>query len=107
MNKDFHNVFKNIIGKPCWAVKPGHGTSLTLEFGEPYLEVREPQAARTPVSKKLRANLARRRVRVVGEWHVWICFSDWALYRKGKPVGDSSTKRSMQRAVDFLDGQKL
>jgi hypothetical protein len=107
MNKDFQQVIKNIVGEPCWGVKPGHGTSLTLEFGKPRLEVREPRAAAVPVSKKLRQNLARRRVSIIGEWHLWICWSDWELYRKGKRLGDSSTRRSMQRAVDFLDGQKL
>jgi hypothetical protein len=41
MNRDFEKVFKGILGKPCWDVKPGHGSFLTMEFGKPHLEVRE------------------------------------------------------------------
>jgi hypothetical protein len=108
MNKDFRNVFINIIGKPCWAVKPGHGTSLTMEFGKPRIEIREPRTPQGPVSKKLRETFfERRHVQIIGEWHLWICWSDWTLYKKGKRVGDSSTRRSMEPAVNFLDGQKL
>ena len=32
----FERVFKR-IGKPCWNVKPGHGSFLTFECGESWL----------------------------------------------------------------------
>jgi hypothetical protein len=33
---------RSILGKPCWNVKRGHGSFLTLEFGQPHLVVWEP-----------------------------------------------------------------
>jgi hypothetical protein len=38
-------VVRRLYGKPCWGVKPGFGSFLTLEFGKPNLEVREPVVA--------------------------------------------------------------
>jgi hypothetical protein len=100
-------VFERILGKPCWDVKPGHGSFLTLEFGSPHLEVREPIAARKGASTKVREHLARRQVDPRGEWHLWIMYCDWEVHCKGKSVGDSSTKVRTRRAADFLNGQKL
>ena len=107
MNQDFTRVFAGILGKPCWDVKPGHGSFLTLEFGEPHLEVREPIAARRAVSAKARKLLARRQVKVHGEWHLWIYCCDWEVRCKGKRVGDSSTRLGSRRAATFPNGQKL
>jgi hypothetical protein len=107
MNRDFQKVFKAILGKPCWDVKPGHGSFLTMEFGEPHLEVREPITTRKGVTAKVREQLARRHVCARGEWHFWIMYCDWEVRCKGKRVGDSSTETKIRRAADFLDGQKL
>ena len=35
----FERVLQRIYGKPCWNVKPGHGSFLTFEFGLTPLEV--------------------------------------------------------------------
>jgi hypothetical protein len=107
MNQDFKRVFKRLLGKPCWDVRPGYGSFLTLEFGRPHLEIHEPIAARKGVSAKVRERLARRHVRTYGEWHLWIKCCDWEVHFKGKRVGDSSTKLGIRRAADFLNGQKL
>jgi hypothetical protein len=100
-------VFERILGKPCWDVKPGHGSFLTMEFGRPHLEVREPIAARKGVSAKVREHLARRQVDARGEWHLWIMYCDWEVRCRGKLVGDGSTRLNTRRAADFLNGQKL
>src|SRR6202044_1321814 len=100
-------VFEDILGKPCWDVKPGHGSFLTLEFGKPHLVVREPIAAKKARSAKVRSHLARRYVHVCGEWHLWIYGCDWEVRSKGKRIGDSSTKLGIRRAANILNGQKL
>jgi hypothetical protein len=100
-------VFERILGKPCWNVKPGYGSFLTMEFGKPHLEVREPIAARKGASAKVREHLARRQVDARGEWHLWIMYCDWEVRCRSKLVGDSSTKLKTRRAADFLKGQKL
>jgi hypothetical protein len=63
----FHRVFREIYGKPCWNVRPGYGSFLTLEFGKPHLDVREPAAASKDDSLRVQRLLARRSVFVHGE----------------------------------------
>jgi hypothetical protein len=106
-NQDFKRVFAGILGKPCWDVKPGVGSFLTLEFGKPHLVIREPVAARKRVSVKVREHLAHRQVDARGEWHLWIYCCDWEVRCKGKRVGNSSTRLGIRRAAAFLYGQKL
>ena len=103
----FHKVFHEIYGKPCWNVKPGYGSFLTLEFGKPHLVVREPSVASKDSSPRVRRLLARRHIFVHGEWHLRIADCAWEVLSNGKHVGNGSTKRSMRRAADLLDGQKL
>jgi hypothetical protein len=103
----FHKVFREMYGKPCWNVKSGYGSFFTLEFGKPHLEVREPTVASKDASRKVRRLLARRNIFVHGEWHLRIASCAWEVLSNGKHVGNGSTKRSMRRAADLLDGQKL
>jgi len=103
----FERVFKRIYGKPCWDVRPGHGSFLTFEFGKPHLKVYEVIVASKGASAKPRERLARRQAYVCGDWHLWIYCCNWEVLSKGKHVGDSSTKLKMRRAADILNGQKL
>ncbi|HEV7552761.1 MAG TPA: hypothetical protein VGP65_13820 [Candidatus Angelobacter sp.] len=103
----FENVFKKIYGKPCWRVSPGYGSFLTLQFGEPHLEIKEPRTVKRGVSAKVRRLLESRTVLIKGQWHLWIYCCSWKVRSKGKLIGESSSKPSIQRAADFLDGQKL
>jgi hypothetical protein len=100
-------IFRTLYGKPCWGVRPGYGFCLTLEFGRPHLEVREPVVASQSASAKVRKGLARRVVCVHGEWHLWIYCCDWIVVSGSKRIGGSSTKADVRRAADFLDGQAL
>lgn len=103
----FRKVFNEIYGKPCWNVKPRYGSFLTLEFGRPHLDVREPIVASKDQSPKVRKLLARRNVFVHGEWHLRIGSCAWEVLSNGGQVGNGSTKASMRRAADFLNGQRL
>ena len=103
----FERVFKRIYGKPCWGVRPSYGSFLTLEFGKPHLEIREPVVASRNASAKVRESLARRGACPKGEWHLWIYCCDWVVLFNRKRIGDSSTKLRIRRAADFLNGQKL
>src|SRR5207302_8064912 len=79
----------------------------TLEFGNPNLQVGEPVVASKGASPKVREALARRRVHVYGEWHLWIYCCHWEVLSGMKRIGDCSTKTKIRRAAEFLDGQKL
>jgi hypothetical protein len=100
-------IFRKLYGKPCWGVNPGVGSFLTLEFGKPHLEIREPVLASKGAPAKVRKHLARRGVYVHGEWHLWIYCCDWELRSGGKRIGDGSTKLKSRRAAEFLNGQRL
>jgi len=103
----FENAFGKIYGLPAWRVSPGWGSFLTLEFGDPHLEVREPVVAKGNVSERVKKDLALRRVFIHGDWHLWINCCNWEVTSGGNPVGKSTVARSIQTAADFLDGQKL
>jgi len=101
---DFQDIFKScfekLYGKPAWKVSPGWGSFLTMEFGEPHLEITQTKLPST-----------RRRVTVRGDWHLWIYCCDWHVFANGKAVGDASlnskSKRKIIKSAQYLDGQKL
>src|SRR5580704_3237092 len=103
----FNKVFREIYGKPCWNVKPGYGSFLSLEFGKPHLDIREPTVAGKDASRRVRTLLARRSVFVHGEWHLRIDCCSWEVLSNGRHVGNGSTKVNVRRAADLLSGQKL
>jgi hypothetical protein len=104
--REIERAFAGVRDKPCWGVKRGQGSFLTLEFGEPRLVVREPIRAQSH-SLKVRRRLARRHVYVAGEWHLWIYCCDWVVRSGTRVIGDSSSVRRIERAARFVDGQKL
>ncbi len=110
-NSVIESVFKPLYGKPCWNVGYGWGSFLTLEFGSPHLIIDEPEEAQPDWSPSMRKRRARRRIRVRGEWHLWIYCCGWNVYTRDKLVGDSalesSSKRRIARGAKELDGQKL
>ena len=101
------NVFSELYGEPCWNVKPGYGSFLTLEFGRPHLEFSEPTVSIKDSSPRLRRLLARRNIFIHGDWHLWIADCAWEVLSNGKHVANGTTKSRMQRAARLLDGQKL
>jgi hypothetical protein len=104
-------LFALLYGLPCWNAKSGYGSFLTMEFGEPYLEVHEPRIARPGASERVHKSLARRRVFVHGEWHLWIYCCEWHVYTGDTLMGDSdlqgSTKERIDLAAAELDSQRL
>ena len=99
--------FLQLHGKACWGVKRGYGSFLTLEFGKPRLFIREPQAPPADASRRVRTGLERRLVRVHGQWHLWIYCCEWVVRKGDVVIGDWSSARRIDRAAQFLDGQKL
>ena len=93
-------VVRRLYGKPCWGVSPGFGSFLTLEFGEPHLEVREPVAMKKGTSAGVRKNLIRRAVYIHGDWHLWIYCCDWQVFSGTKHIGDLHTSTWESRWPD-------
>jgi hypothetical protein len=100
-------VFAPLRDLPCWNVTRGHGSFLTFEFGAPHLTVREPMETSPEMSSRVRQGLARRFVSLRGDWHLWIYCCLWQVRDRRKVIGDWTSKRRMDRAAAYLDGQKL
>jgi hypothetical protein len=93
--KEFFTPF---IGQIVWQVRRGHGSFLTMEFGMPHLAVREPIAASSDCSERVKRNLKRRHIVVTGDWHFWVQYADWTIstpdgvltsdHRPGSPLDE-------------------
>src|SRR5262249_60699449 len=82
-------TFEQLRGLPCWGLRFGMHTNLSMNFGSPSLRIREPLA---PISKQqykrrfpnnthsqyevIRRLRARRKVTIRGQWRlgVWCCY---------------------------------
>ncbi|PYU16312.1 MAG: hypothetical protein DMG37_02765 [Acidobacteria bacterium] len=69
--------------------------------------IREPVVAAKSTPVIVRKSLARRRVYVHGDWHLWIYCCDWVVFSGHSHVGDSSARMKIRKAAEFLNGQKL
>ncbi|MBN3728806.1 hypothetical protein [Burkholderia sp. Ac-20379] len=106
--EDINRIWVPVYGHPAWSVKQGHGSFLAFEFGSPSLRIREPASASPHASERVKASMARRRVQVVGNWHLWIYCCHWVISFHGKEMAHSESPNTMiGLAVELLDGQKL
>jgi hypothetical protein len=105
---EFDRLWHAVYGSPAWGVKHGHGSFLTLEFGQPELVIREPTSVPEGASEKMRARCAQRLVTVTGEWHLWIYCCNWQVTLNDTFVAHSeSPDDKIALAASSLDGQKL
>jgi hypothetical protein len=103
----FERLFTPLYGQPCWGIGPGIRPTLRLEFGKPHLEIHEPATASKSASARVKTYLARRRIFVHGQWHLWLYYCNWELLYKGQKVGYRSRDATIQRAGNSLNGEKL
>jgi hypothetical protein len=95
------------VGKPCWLVKRGHGSFVTMEFGEPQVEVSGPYLRRVFIEGAPQRS-PRRSAFVRGDWHLWIYCCRWSLTLEGIQLGhQESDATTMNRALAVLNGQIL
>ncbi|TNC12475.1 hypothetical protein FF100_16835 [Methylobacterium terricola] len=107
MDDAIRATFAPVIGLPCWRVERGQGSILSFEFGSPRLFVREPYAS-TSSSAKLRASAARRVVKPVGEWNLFVFCCRWCVVVSGKVLADNERSHAqIEAAAQAMDGQKL
>ena len=102
-----NGVIAGLIGRPAWGVKAGYGGNLTLEFGEPHLDVREPYVSNSR-NEGIRRRAAQRVVTVHGDWHLWIRSDVWSSKQNGVVVARiESADADIAKAAAELDGQIL
>jgi hypothetical protein len=94
------NFFRGLRGAPAWGVSVEYGSWLSLNFGNPHLEVREAVAeAQSPMAR-------RRTVFVKGDHRLWIDLCTWDLFAGSRRRFHSEQRRSsLRRAAAPLNGQ--
>lgn len=99
--------FAALQTKPCWNVHFSGLLNLSMQFGKPSLDIREPFEP-TGVSDAAKRAASRRLVSVRGEWWLWLRLCYWKLTLKGEPtVRLPSSDRTIQCGISRLAGQKL
>lgn len=76
-----------LIGQAAWGCRLGHGSFVTLEFGDP-----QPSTGKV----------------IHGAWHVWVYGCAWRIERDHEVVAGSDDERDvMDAAAKALDGLRL
>jgi hypothetical protein len=80
-----------------------------MEFGEPHLEVRQPRILTgDDVSDRVKRNFQKRRVSLVGQWHLWVQHCDWSITTSNAKVSNRETDAmKVDSCLEVLDGQAL
>lgn len=93
--KDISTLIRGLAGKLSWGGSNGHGSWLSLNFGEPSLRVRKP-----------RRGSQQRRVDLRGEYWLWVELGKWKLVAEPGHVicTSDSSKAELSKAAAALDG---
>jgi hypothetical protein len=100
------NIFHPLLGQLVWSIRKDE-SSLTMEFGTPFLSVREPVVASSEASTKVERILARRRVFVQGEWHFWLRDCEWEISAARYSISRRDIGNLTTDQLQELDGQVL
>lgn len=101
----FNFAVDHLLGKPTWNVAPGYGSFITLNFGKPLLVTREPIIGRKENLASVNAALAKRKISVVGEYHLWVYCSKWEIRNQENVfASNDSDSNDIALACERLDG---
>jgi hypothetical protein len=101
------DLFRPLVGQLVWNVRRGHGSFVTLEFGQPHISVREPITPSPDSSARVQHDLKRRRVFIAGDWHLFLQYCDWKISVSGGSLDSQCTSSSPDECLLDLDGQRL
>lgn len=108
MTDGVKQLFEPFVGQTVWQVRRGHGSFLVMEFGNPHLSVREPIITSPGSPDKVRRNLQRRHIDVVGDWRLWVQYAEWKLTsRYGVLTNNDPDGSPSDECLSDLDGQQL
>src|SRR3954471_5716533 len=101
------SAFGPMLGMPSWLVAQGHGSFVTMEFGEPQLVFETPSIR--PLRIEGAPSRARvRRAHVQGQWHLWIYCCEWSLALEDVQLAHcESDDLRILRSLRVLNGQAL
>jgi hypothetical protein len=107
LRDDIRDAFSEVCGLPTWLVRKGVGSFLTLEYGDPHLQIQEPRWSRSELPE-VRKSADRRRVIVSGRWHLWIYMCNWTISSNGTLLADNkASSDAINEVSQYLDGQIL
>ena len=100
-------VLQPVLGRTSWLVKRGYGSFITMEYGEPHVDVREPRLWPLRI-EGAPAKTLQRSAFVHGERHLWIYCCEWSLLLEDIQLAHSESDNiTMSRALRVLNGQVL
>lgn len=100
-------TFEQLNSHPCWGLNYDSQLGLSINFGQPSLDIREPFQTNS-TSESARRIAARRCVTVRGEWWLWFHYCYWRISSQNQRLATgSSSDKQIDRAIRHLDGQKL
>jgi len=103
----FPRLLRPLLAHPCWGLNFDRQLNLSLNFGRPTLDIREPFATRS-TSARVRRIAGNRNVTVRGQWWLWLRSCHWRLSRDGGLLATgSSSSRRIDGALRDLSGQKM
>jgi len=100
--------FPPIYSHYAWWVRSVEDDILRMEFGDPYLRIREPRPDADAVEGVLALNRARRLVIPTGIWSLFVADGLWTVNATGlsSSRGDKNAT-NLRRTLSQLDGQRL
>ncbi len=100
--------FAPMLGQPSWLVRQGHGSFVTIEFGDPELAIGETRSRTVRLPERGPLTLTTRSAAVHGAWHLWIYCCLWSMQANEVELAHSeSDDVTIARALRFLEGQAL
>ena len=100
-------LIRSVLGKPAWQIRWDHQVGLRLDFGSPWLHIREPRRVRTK-HVRVRELFARRLVTLRGSHYLWISPEAWRIVAgKNTVVRRASSSKACDRACAQLCGEAL
>lgn len=102
-----HELITSIVGQLAWSAKSGIGSFITIEFGDPNLEVREPITAKQSASPKVAELLRRRHVVPIGTWHLWVQEAIWSITAGENKCVFNDDRDLVDEVLRKIDGQRV
>jgi len=100
-------AFDPVLGRPAWLVQRRHGSFVTMEFGEPAVEIGEPKLLPVHIDGAPPRSM-QRAAHVRGQWHLWIYCCQWSVTLDGAQLAHSESRSiTINRALHVLNGQGL
>jgi hypothetical protein len=104
----FTKANSDLRNQICWDVDDDTQLGLSMQIGQPHLEIREPYATKAR-TESVRRMATCRSVHICGEWFLWVTHAYWRVIREGVALASSSSSlRAIKRALCWdLDGQRF